>query len=314
MNRVHIICHSESGGGKGKIVWQEVSDILTNLRLNFLSYFTDASNSADLLVQQIMNRNHTPPLEHLIVIGGDGTLHEVVSALVALKSRVPITYIAAGTGNDFHHNWSKGATPRQMIDTLLYARQPQEIPVLIEHNLTDGSRSVIVNSLGCGFDAAVNYNRQHISKYPVLSHLFNGKFQYRLALAMTLPEIPHFKVTAKMDGQVYHFDDASIAIVMNHGYIGGGLLVDNTVNPKKAEIALAIYHDITLAAVFDLFPRVLFLHNHDESPYITTLKGQHLHILFHDPVLGQADGEPLVRLPHEFEFSVSTYPFYLPQR
>lgn len=313
MNRVHIICHKESGSGKGLKVWNEVTEILNSFRLSFLSYFTDTSNSADLIVQQIMNRNHTPPLEQIIVIGGDGTLHEVVTALVELELRIPITYIASGSGNDFNHVWSRAATPRDMIETMIYSRTAKEIPVLLERNLTDNTHSVVVNSVGFGFDAAVNYNRQQLSQNNFIKKFVGGKNQYRLALALTLPEIPHFNVTAKMDGKVYYFDNASLVIAMNHGYIGGGLLVDNTANPEKSEIALAIYHDIDLGAVGDILPRVFKSHDHHESEYITLIKGQHLQLFFHDHILGQIDGEPLVKLPHEFEFTVSSYPFYLPE-
>lgn len=313
MNRVHIICHKESGSGTGSKVWKETTEILRGFRLNFLSYFTDTSNSADLIVKQIMNRNHTPPLEHLIVIGGDGTLHEVVTALVEIDKRIPITYIASGSGNDFNHAWSRGATPRTMIETMLYSRTPKEIPVLIERNLTDDTQSVVVNSAGFGFDASVNYNRQQLSQNNFIKRFVSGNNQYRLALALTLPEIPHFNVTAKMDGKVYYFDNSSIVIAMNHGYIGGGMLVDNTVDPEKKEIALAIYHDINLGAVQDILPRVFKTHDHHESEFITQIKGQHLQLFFHDAVRGQLDGEPLVELPHEFEFTVSSYPFYLPE-
>ncbi len=312
MNRVHLICHPASGGGKGQKVWQEVSDILSDFQMNVVSYFTDTNNTAELIIQQIMNRNHTPPLNQLIVIGGDGTLHEVVTALMLMGERPPITYIAAGGGNDFHRVWSPGASPREMIEHMIYAREPIEVPVIHERNRIDGSESVFVNNHGFGFDAAVNYNRHKLSANPSINRYVSGSLQYRIALALTLPEIPHFQVSLKMDESVYHFDNASLLTVMNHAYLGGGLLIDNTVNPAAKEIALVVYHDITFRSVRDIIPRVLHSHTHDESPYITQLKGQNLHLTIHDPVRGQVDGEPLVKLPYEYEFNVASYPFYLP--
>lgn len=312
MNRVPIICHPLSGGGKGRKVWREVSDILTGFRLNFISYFTDESNSADLLVQQIIQRHHTPELKHLIVIGGDGTLHEVVTALTELQQRIPITFIAAGGGNDFDYVWSRDATPRQMIETMLYSRTVVDVPIMLAKNLYDQSKNAIINSMGFGFDANVNYNRYYLSANTPLTNIFSGRTLYRLALLMSLPEIPHFRASLQIDGKVYSFEDASMILVMNHAYMGSEILVDNTVDPKAEEIAVAVYHDINTKAVRDLLPRVFKHHNHDESPYITQLKGKELSIKLHDPIRGQVDGEPLVKLAHQFHYQLSSYPFYLP--
>ena len=37
----------------------------------------------------------------LVVIGGDGTLHQVVSSLQESEKNIPLGYIPAGSGNDF---------------------------------------------------------------------------------------------------------------------------------------------------------------------------------------------------------------------
>ena len=37
----------------------------------------------------------------LVVIGGDGTLHQVVSSPSRIRKNIPLGYIPAGSGNDF---------------------------------------------------------------------------------------------------------------------------------------------------------------------------------------------------------------------
>src|SRR5581483_11117883 len=40
----------------------------------------------------------------VIIVGGDGSIHEVVNGLLACGNRVPLGIVAAGSGNDFAWN------------------------------------------------------------------------------------------------------------------------------------------------------------------------------------------------------------------
>ena len=37
----------------------------------------------------------------LVVLGGDGTLHNVINSLLPYDSTIPLSYIPCGSGNDF---------------------------------------------------------------------------------------------------------------------------------------------------------------------------------------------------------------------
>jgi len=43
-----------------------------------------------------LNANH-----RIIIIGGDGTLNEAIATFIKFQKSIPISYLPAGTGNDF---------------------------------------------------------------------------------------------------------------------------------------------------------------------------------------------------------------------
>ena len=84
-NHIHIICHPGAGGYRGQKILNQVTDLLENYHATYLTYLTDHKSHARLISQQINHKypNHSPEL--ILVIGGDGTLHEVVEALFYLS-------------------------------------------------------------------------------------------------------------------------------------------------------------------------------------------------------------------------------------
>src|SRR5579883_728662 len=50
----------------------------------------------------------------VIIVGGDGSIHEVVNGLLACERRVPLGIVAAGSGNDFA--WNTLQLPRDPVE------------------------------------------------------------------------------------------------------------------------------------------------------------------------------------------------------
>lgn len=69
--------------------------------MEYITYLTDYSTHAEVLTEQLVKRDHKKYQGYLMVVGGDGTLHEVVQTLHKNQADIPVTYVPAGTGNDF---------------------------------------------------------------------------------------------------------------------------------------------------------------------------------------------------------------------
>ncbi len=53
-----------------------------------------------------------------MVIGGDGTLHQVVNEFFALGLQLPVSYIPAGSGNDFARGIGLSREPEKPLNRL----------------------------------------------------------------------------------------------------------------------------------------------------------------------------------------------------
>ncbi|TVP74966.1 MAG: hypothetical protein EA352_09355, partial [Gemmatimonadales bacterium] len=109
MESVHILANPESAGGRGRRLLPELVRALgeTEGAPAISSIMeTEGPGHAGELVRSALSADSVVPL---VVLGGDGTLHEVANALLESgRSDVPIAPLATGTGNDFHRMLNAG--------------------------------------------------------------------------------------------------------------------------------------------------------------------------------------------------------------
>lgn len=309
-NRVHIICHPYAGYGKGEKVLKEVQSILNSYKLEYIIHRTDYATHAEVITEQIISKGNEPYENFMMVIGGDGTLHEVVNMMFKLNVRIPLTFVPAGTGNDFANTWQKDKSVTEIIQTMLFSREPKTIPIFLYKENYSQRTGIIVNNMGFGFDAQVNYQTQK-QKANLFNKIGLAKFNYLVSLFPTLLNVKHFAVSGEIDGRYFSFDDCTIVSILNTPLVGGGINIDTLTDPQKPEVAIIFYHDITPSDIISLLYSVLVNHNQHESNNFTRYSGQRLSLSIHEPMVGHVDGEVIDDVPAQLEVSVSNYPFYL---
>lgn len=114
----------------------------------------------------------------VVVLGGDGTLHQAVNALVA--SRLPIGYLPCGTGNDFARGWfTTFANKASVAEWIEQALRGGVHPI----DLGQVGARYFANVAGVGFDGDL-VRRMGAKKFlwPRLSYLWAAcmsLFRYR---------------------------------------------------------------------------------------------------------------------------------------
>lgn len=108
-------------------------------------------------------------IERVVVLGGDGTLHQAVNALVG--SQLPVGYIPCGTGNDFARAWFNTTADSESNNDQFWLEQALNAPIQTIDLGQVGSR-YFINVAGVGFDAEI-VQRLGSKKYlwPRLSYL-----------------------------------------------------------------------------------------------------------------------------------------------
>ncbi|MFP7288782.1 acylglycerol kinase family protein [Shouchella clausii] len=90
-----FIINRTSGNGKGDRTWKRIENILQQQNLPYIARFTEVSQHVSEIVKDLLNED----VQTVIVVGGDGTIHEVANELV--HTDLSLGIIPAGSGNDF---------------------------------------------------------------------------------------------------------------------------------------------------------------------------------------------------------------------
>ena len=310
-NRVHIICQPEAGGGLGQKRLREVQDVLCDFQMEYLTYLTDFRVDAQALVQQLITRGHTPYDDHLLVVGGDGTLSQVVAAMQQMGAEVPLTFVPAGSGNDFARSWVVGQSVDDIIRRMLFQRQPRQVPVFTYREHHSGQSGVIMNNFGMGFDAQANHSA--LVKRQAGLGIFKlwPRLSYYYGIIDNLNKIPHFEVQLTIDDRHWLIDDCSLFAVMNSPYLGGGIHLDLQTLAVKPELAAVALHHVDRSQLAHLIKSILFTKKVPNPTSFTRYTGTSLRVQTDQPVHCQVDGEDLYLLQVDLEVAISSYPFYL---
>ena len=150
-----VIVNPNAGSGRGRKEWDEISDLLKAAGINFSSEFSQFKYNSIDIVKQAYKEGY----RKFIAVGGDGTIHEVVSGIMSLNRQDPDVLLAAipvGTGNDWGREWGVTTDHKQAVDII--ARGKSRIQDLAEvRSFKNGKENTrfMVNIGGLGFDANV---------------------------------------------------------------------------------------------------------------------------------------------------------------
>lgn len=207
-------------------------------------YPTDVS----LAQNQRYFQNHVHQYTDVIIVGGDGTIHQILNCL-ALPSDLNISIVPAGTGNDFAR-WIYGAD-RNNIHFIL--------PTIFSDNLRtikigvcefeSGEQRYFHNVLGFGFDAL-------LAKKLTSKKGFFRSLSYIKAAIKHIPSYQEQAVLVDIEGEGYAYDNLITAIA-NHQYFGNGLKIAPNAKPTDANLTLCRIEKLPLKTklkqIFGLF-------------------------------------------------------------
>lgn len=217
--RWFVVVNPVSGGGKGLGDFPKISHLLRENGIQHDPAFTEHRHHATELAVEAVNRGY----RKIIVVGGDGTLNEVVNGLFIQKQCEPkdilLAVIAVGTGNDWVRTFglprNYTAAIRAIVDGHSFLQDVGK--VTYTESKVEQTR-YMANVAGLGFDAYV---------IQIFNHLklkgYKGKWLYLYSLLRGFFSAKPAGATIEVDGKViYNKLLFSLAVGICR-YNGGGI-------------------------------------------------------------------------------------------
>lgn len=281
----YFIVNPVSRSGQGMEVWRQTEKTLKEKNLPYQVYFTHYTGQGTQLAKHISKQaaGHT-----LIVIGGDGTINEVLNG-IPLDQSVTLSYIPVGSGNDFARGMRLPKQPEQMLDRILSPISARSMDV---GELENGKRtSHFAISSGIGYDAEVCYEVSHSRLKKWLNRLHLGKLIYAFAAVKLLFTFQPSDLDVELDGgRQYHFTRVYFVAGMNLPFEGGGFRFCPQANCRDGALDFLVVHDLSKWKILLLFPTAYFA-LHTKIRGVTILRGNEMHIHSRIPHKIHRDGE-----------------------
>lgn len=253
----HIIINPKSSSGKGIKHWWSVKNVLDGQNIPYTAYFTDYAGHGTAIAKEIYELPST--VKNIIVLGGDGTLNEVLNGLDDFHN-ISFGYIPSGSSNDLARSLGIPKDPIEALQRILHPSRFQELD-MGEIRFRDGAHSTrrFICSSGIGWDANVCVEVQKSSLKKRLNQFGMGKLIY---LAIALKQIVKIKlssVSIQIDNKnTKTYDNVLLISHMIHKFEGGGLPMAPTADPTDGKLNICLVHGLSRLKIFVLLPTIIF--------------------------------------------------------
>ena len=172
VNRWFIVANPTSGNRNFSKKWKLIQQLLRDKNIHFSSSITQFVKHEIELVQNAVKQGY----RNFISVGGDGTLHHVVNAIMLQRyvktSDITIAVIPLGTGNDWIKTYNIPNNIKKSIEIINQKKTIlQDIGVL---ETADQKLTYFNNAAGLGYDAYIVNKLKKLKSFGSLSYLLAG--------------------------------------------------------------------------------------------------------------------------------------------
>lgn len=287
-----FIVNPAAGNGRGRLIFESLQKTDYFTELEAVYYYSEYEGHAEEIASRLRVNKKTTAI---IVVGGDGTIHEVLNGLGS--SGIPIGFIPAGSGNDFARGVGVKGKPETILRKLMESSSTSDY--WLGSYRQDGQKArYFVNSMGIGFDAETAHTANKSFYKKVFNHFRLGTGSYVIAILQVLARFKPMSMEINIDGQKRVIENAWLVSIGNHPYYGGGMKImpNAIIQPDKFSVLLV--HSIPKWKVLTLFLTV-FTGMHEKIKGVELLEASSLTVTTNKPVYTQVDGQTTTCLTSE---------------
>ncbi|MCD8072178.1 MAG: diacylglycerol kinase family lipid kinase [Alistipes sp.] len=290
------IINPVAGSGRGLKDWPVISRLLRERGIMPDFAFTERKYHAIEIAVEAVNNGY----RRIIVVGGDGTIHEVVNGLFIQKTvpttDVLISVVAVGTGNDWIRMFG---IPRKYSEAIKAISDGhsflQDVATISFFKSQIQHERYMANVAGIGFDAFVN------QKYNQLKD--EGKYSKWLYMWSAFKSVMQYSST----GVRIWLDDKLIVNELVYSgtigigkYNGGGMIQMPDAVADDGLLDLTVIRKISLPGVLRHF-KSLYNGKIYKIKKVSLNRGRRIRIESTPEIRVEVDGEALGYSPFEFQ-------------
>jgi YegS/Rv2252/BmrU family lipid kinase len=302
----HFIINPTSSSGKGKAIWRDVENMLKQENEEYEAHVTKSIVDATEITKALTTRNGEE--NHIVVLGGDGTLNAVLNGIENFQS-TKLSCISTGSGNDFANNMNIDQEPLKALNSILHSPSETVLDygevsyieaVEKEKNSTTKpdkgagkrykTRRFIISS-GVGYDADICEEASRSTLKAILNKVHLGKLVY---VAIGVKQIFTRKSAAaviRLDGDVaITVPNVFFVVGMIHEREGGGVPFCPQANPRDGMLDVCMVRDMPKWKLL-LAVMLVYVKRHLIFKNITVRRCRKIHIQLNRPQWFHMDGE-----------------------
>lgn len=283
MKPLLIIYNPHAGSGQAEKQLPDIEAYLTKNGLDYVLKITGRPKDVRSLVTQ-SELNH---YSAVIGAGGDGTLFEVVNALMRVRpeQRLPLGVLPVGTGNAFSRELGlKPSDWKKAID-IIQRNNPK--PVDVGKVQTSDQQYYFINIVGIGLVVNIGQTTQKIKKL--------GPVSYSLAALWETMRIKPNQVKISIDGELIE-DNLVFVEIANSRYTGTSFKIAPEAKIDDGFLDIILLKPIARWRILNLFPTI-YSGRHIEHPEIETHRGKTITLTTTEPMPLMPDGEFIGHTP-----------------
>jgi diacylglycerol kinase (ATP) len=225
----------------------------------------------------------------LVVVGGDGSVNEVVNALARTEAELAV--LPSGTGQDFGRTHGIPTSFDAAVHVVLSGATRT---IDLGHVQCDGSSRFFANVGSAGMSGAVARRANTMSK------LFGGRATFFYALTREFLAWRNTEVTVRLADGVEWKGRMHDVIVANGRWHGGGMQLAPAAAWDDGLFEVVLIGDITKLDFATTAPK-LYSGRYLEHPKVEPLRSASVEIESAEPMPLEVDGEPIGTTPAQFE-------------
>lgn len=221
----------------------------------------------------------------VIVVGGDGSLFEVLNGLNASKFGIslPLAHIPAGTGNSYIRDMGVFS-----MDDAIEAIIADQRSLVDLGAFTCSSGSFrFINLLGAGFVANVALRAR---KYKIF-----GSQSYLLGVVEEVFHLKPVPIRLYIDDEIIE-QEALFVEICNSRFTGGAMMMAPSARINDGVLDVVIMNPASKSRVLKLLPKI-FSGAHVNAPEIEVFRGKHIRLEADSPMNLNLDGETFGTTP-----------------